>query len=293
MIALVGGLVLAALSAVAINGGYALQHREAAALPPLSLRAPVRSLLSLFRVRWWLAGFVAGIGGWVLYVVALRLAPLSLVQACAAGGVGILAVGVGRLARSEWIGVGAAFAGLVLLGLSLRAHAAGGHGDWIAVALWMAASAGVALALAASVRSGPALGTAAGVLYAAGDVGTKAAVAGGARLAFVPALLACHGLAFVCLQLAFQRGGRLATAGLAVLWTNALPIAAGTLVFGESLPPGARGAARVAAFALVLVGAIALSRQTTPASEPGPPRLPAWTPLQESVPASGPPSGAR
>src|SRR5207253_10145295 len=48
---------------------------------------------------------------------------------------------------------------------------------------------------------GAGLGAAAGVLYAAGDVGTKAAVAGGGRLAFVPVLLVCHGLAFVALQL--------------------------------------------------------------------------------------------
>jgi len=42
-----------------------------------------------------------------------------------------------------------------------------------------------------------------------------------------PAVLAAHGLAFVCIQLAFQRGGALATAGTASLLTNALPIAAG------------------------------------------------------------------
>jgi hypothetical protein len=120
----------------------------------------------------------------------------------------------------------------------------------------------VAAGLAARLLpSGPGLGVAAGVLYAAGDVGTKAAVGGGGRLFFVPAVLAAHGLAFVCMQLAFQRGGRLATAGLAVLWTNALPIAAGTLLFAESIPGGWRGAARVSAFALVLVGAVALSRQ--------------------------------
>jgi hypothetical protein len=45
-----------------------------------------------------------------------------------------------------------------------------------------------------------------------------------------------------------------------VLWTNALPILAGTVVFEESLPNGFGGAARVAAFALVVVGAVALSR---------------------------------
>jgi hypothetical protein len=43
-----------------------------------------------------------------------------------------------------------------------------------------------------------------------------------------------------------------------VLWTNALPILAGTVLFGEGLPAGWRGAARIAAFGLV--GAVALSR---------------------------------
>jgi hypothetical protein len=92
-------------------------------------------------------------------------------------------------------------------------------------------------------------------------VGTKAAVVGGSRLWFVPGLLACHGLAFVAMQLGFQRGRRLSTAGVAVLWTNALPIAAGMALFGEALPPDWRGAARVAAFAFVLAAAVALSTE--------------------------------
>jgi hypothetical protein len=47
-----------------------------------------------------------------------------------------------------------------------------------------------------------------------------------------------------------------------VLWTNALPIAAGTVLFSEALPGGVRGGLRVAAFALVLVGGVALSRRS-------------------------------
>ena len=255
-----GGLLLAVASAVAINGGYALQHASASRLPPLRLRRPVWSLLVLFRHRRWLAGFLAGIGGWALYVVALKLAPLSLVQAASAGGIGVLALGAGRLRPAERVGVGAALAGLALLGLSLGAHPASGRGSVGAVVLWLVGSASAAALAARILPAGAGFGTAAGILYAAGDVATKAAVAGGDRLWFVPAVLACHGLAFVCLQLAFQRGGRLATAGLAVLWTNALPILAGTVVFGEDLPGGLAGTARIAAFALVLAGAVALSR---------------------------------
>jgi hypothetical protein len=254
------GLALAVGSAVAIGGGYALQHSSASQLPPLTLRRPLHSLALLFQSGRWTFGFFAGIGGWVLYVVALRLAPLSLVQAASAGGIGVLALG-GRLRRSERIGVGAALGGLVLLAFSIGSHPPTGHGTAAAVVIWVVVSAACAGALARWRSSAAALGTAAGVLYAAGDVATKAAVVGGARLAFAPVLLACHGLAFVCLQLAFQRGSRLASAGLAVLWTNALPIAAGTVLFSEALPGGVRGGLRVAAFALVLAGGVALSRR--------------------------------
>lgn len=258
---IVAGLALAVASAVAIGGGYALQHSSASRLPPLTLRRPVRSLLLLFRSGAWAVGFFAGIGGWVLYVVALTLAPLSLVQAASAGGVGVLALGGGRLRRTERVGVGAALGGLVLLGLSVGSHAPTGHGDAVAVGAWVGASLAAAGVVARLRPTAAGLGTVAGVLYAAGDVATKAAVVGGGRLAFVPVLLACHGLAFVSMQLAFQRGSRLASAGLAVLWTNALPIAAGTVLFAEALPEGVRGVLRVAAFALVLVGAVALSRR--------------------------------
>jgi hypothetical protein len=257
------GLTLGVGSAVAISGGYALQHREAAALPPLSLARPLRSLAALFRRPLWLGGFAAGIGGWALYVAALALAPLSLVQACAAGGVGLLALGLPRLSRLELVGVAAALAGLVLLASTLGSSTTGNRGDELAIAVWIAISVGGAGAVRALVGTGAGLATAAGILYAAGDVATKGAV-GGAGVVFVPILFACHGLAFVALQLAFQRGGRLATAGLAVLWTNALPILAGTILFAEGLPPGWGGPARVAAFVLVVVGAVALARRVEP-----------------------------
>ena len=172
-------------------------------------------------------------------------------------------------ARRERVGVGLSMAGLVLLGVSLGGGAAAGTAGSIApVALWIACSVAFA-ALAAFpgarlLAPGAGLAAAAGVLYAAGDVGTKAAVHGGARLAFVPALLACHGLAFVAVQLSFQRGGPLATAGVSTLLMNSLPIVAGFVVFAETLPGGALGAVRVLAFALVVLGAAALGTHGTP-----------------------------
>jgi len=279
---LAGGLVLALLSASAINWGYLLMHQAASHLPPLSLRHPIRSLIGLFTVPRWLLGFTAGIVGWVFYVVALWLAPLSLVQAASAGGIGVLALLVARtthvsLSRRELSGVAVAMAGLVLLGLSLHGHTdTGNAGSAKAIGLWIALSF-VAAGLVAGpgsrlLAAGAGLGAASGVMYAAGDVATKAAVFGGWRFAFVPVLLACHGTGFVALQFGFQRGGALATAGVSTVLTNALPIVAGTVLYSEGIPSGAAGVARVAAFAAVVVGAALLAKAD---SEPEPAPVPA------------------
>ncbi len=268
------GLVVALGSALALNWGYWAQHGAAAALPPLSLRSPLRSLRLLFTQPRWAVGFVVGIGGWALYVAALRVAPLSLVQSVSAGGIGVLAllawrIGGARPAPRELIALGFALLGLVALALSLASSSPQSqHGSLPAVLVWVGGSVVLAAAIVGTgarfVRAGAVFGIAAGVLYAAGDVATKAAVGGGARLGLVVALLACHGLAFVVLQLGFQRGGVLATAGLASLFTNAVPIAAGLALFGEGLPAGWPGIVRAVAFAAVVVGGAGLARGEAP-----------------------------
>ena len=268
--ALALGLLAALASALALNWGYWAQHGAASAMPPLSLRRPIASLRLLFSHRRWTAGFLVGIGGWVLYVVALKLAPLSLVQAVSAGGIGVLAalawrVGTARPARRELISLALALAGLVALAVSLAGGSPASDRAAIGtVLLWVGCSAVLAGLIVATgrraLRAGAVFGIAAGLLYAAGDVATKAAVGGGARLGLVAMLLACHGLAFVVLQLGFQRGGVLATAGLSSLFTNAVPIAAGIALFGEGLPAGWAGVSRAAAFAAVVFGGAGLAR---------------------------------
>jgi len=265
-----GALIITVVSACSLNVGYLIEHSVASQLPPLSPRHPLRSARLLLGQRRWLLGFGVEAVGWLLYVVALALAPLSLVQATAAGGVGILAVMVSRyrrvpLTRLERFGVALSVAGLVLLGVSLAgAHGEGSNGSYLAVGLWLGGSivAGFAAArlLPPLVGGGPAYGIATGVLFAAGDVSTKAAVGGGGRLAFVVALVGCYALGTMLLQAGFQRGNPLTTAGIATLFTNALPIVAGETIFAEPRPGGWLGIVRVLSFGVVVAGAVALSR---------------------------------
>jgi drug/metabolite transporter (DMT)-like permease len=263
-------ILLTFASAILINWAWLREHDAASSLPPLSIRRVRESIRILLSDRSWLTAFLTETGGFLCYVGALALAPLALVQSLSAGGIGILAflssriAGV-KLSRREIIGVAVAATGLVFLGISLAgATGEGDEGAWGGILIWLGASA-VLAAVAVRYGSrflGPAAahGAAAGILLAAGDVTTKAVVSGGARVVFIPAMIVCYSLGTLTLQLGFQRGAALTTAGVATLLTNALPIIAGTTLYDEPFPMGKLGVLRGIAFALLITGGALLSR---------------------------------
>jgi hypothetical protein len=263
-------LVLALASTTLISLAYLREHDAVGRLPALSLRRPLRSARLLLTARAWLRGFAMESAGFALYVAALALAPLALVQCVEAGGVGILAVASARLARRrltrrEAWGAACAVAGLAFLAVSL-----GGPGDTSAqgsfaeIALWLGAIAGTAaLALACGrplLGQGVADGIAGGLFFATGDICTKLATEGGTRTLFAIPLVVGYLLGASLLQIGYQSGAALTVAGIATLLTNAVPIAAGTVVLHEPVPTGALGVVRVLAFAAVVAGAILLAK---------------------------------
>lgn len=262
-------LGLTLVSAIAINWGYLIEHGAASNLPPLSVRRPLRTARLLVASRRWLLGFLLETGGFVLYVVALALAPLALVQSVAAGGIGVLALLVARISGTrlqarERVGVSIAIVGLVLLAISLAGGSAEGvSGTWYAIGLWLAASVGAAAAVITvgtrPMPGGAAFGLAAGILFAGGDVATKAVVSGGHHHLLGPAMVGFYAAGTMVLQSGFQRGRPLTTAGIATLATNAIPIAAAMTLFREPLPGGGLGVIRVAAFVSVVIGAVWLA----------------------------------
>jgi hypothetical protein len=273
-------LVVTLISAAAINWGYLIEHSAASALPPLSVRRPLLTLRLLLASRRWLSGFALETSGFILYLIALALAPLALVQSVAAGGIGVLALLVARISRTrlekrERIGVGVAIAGLVLLAISLAGGSAEGSGaSWYTTGLWLAASVGAAgAAITVGTRplpGGAAFGLAAGILFAGGDIATKSVVSGGSHLLLGPAIVAFYAGGTMLLQSGFQRGRALATAGVATLATNAIPIAAAMTLFREPLPSGILGVTRIAAFVSVVISAVWLApkRRHIPADDP-------------------------
>ena len=274
-------LVLALVSTTLTNLAYVLEHDAAAAMPVLSMRRPLQSALILLRNRSWMLGFGMESGGFLLYAAALALASLSLVQSVTAGGIGVLAYLSARFARRrldrrELVGVVFSVGGLLLLGVSLAGGSGeGGRGSTGAILLWLGLTSGVAAVLVLLrgrvIGAAVANGMAGGLFFSVGDVATKVATQGGWRVAFVVPLIVGYTLGTAFLQLGYQAGAALTVAGLATLLTNALPIAAGTIVLGEPVPSGAFGALRVLAFGAVVSGAFLLARpKKTPARGPEP-----------------------
>jgi hypothetical protein len=265
-------VALALASTTLTNVAYLQEHDAVAELPELSAAHPLESAKHLLTDRSWLRGFALESTGFALYVVALALAPLALVQSIAAGGIGVLAFVSARvsgraLPRHEVVGVVVSVIGLVALAISLAGGTGeGSGGKTIDIELWLAATAAAAVVIVAAGRRFGAIavseGIAGGLFFSIGDISVKVATQGGARTLFAITVVLGYGLGTALLQLGYQHGGALTVAGLATLFTNALPIAAGTVVLGEPVPTGALGVLRVLAFVAVTIGAILLARRS-------------------------------
>jgi hypothetical protein len=269
-------LVLALLSTTITNIAYLREHEAAAALPVLSMRRPLHSLQLLVGDRSWLLGFAMETAGFLLYAAALALASLALVQSIGAGGIGVLAYVSARmtgrqLSRRELTGVIVSALGLLALGVSLVGGSGEGKsGSTATILVWLGTSGAIALLVLLLGRTflgaAVAAAVAGGIFFSIGDISTKVDTQGGARISFVLLLVLGYTLGTVLLQFGYQAGGALTVAGLATLLTNALPIAAGTIVLAEPVPSGAFGGVRVLAFAAVTAGAFLLARPDTRAA---------------------------
>jgi drug/metabolite transporter (DMT)-like permease len=269
------GIFLALGCAVATQLGFLYKHRGANAAPKVDVRHPLRTVRSLFASPWFAIGMGVALGAWILHVGALALAPLSVVQAVLSTGVVILAVLAERLfgfevGRRQWLGVAMTAAGLVLLVITLPAHA-GAHSNYSLAG--MLAFEGGMLAIGALLITGPRmgapdhhhgimLGAAAGVLFGVSDVAIKALTGVGGPLAIL--LSPWLGVAVLASVIAFYASARGLQDGAAVpviastsTAANVSCILGGIVVFGDPMPSDTLGIVLQAfAFTLVVVAAI-------------------------------------
>ncbi len=271
------GIAAAVVASLLYNGSIALQALEARKVPAEHALRP--SLLGrLLRNRRWLGATALGLLGWPLEIVALLLAPLTVVQPCLASGLVLLLwLGTTRLGESpgrrEFVAVAAI--GFGIAGVAWAApdrstdHAGAGA---IALALVL-----VALPMLAPyalrkplgrqpLRLGLVASVAAGAGYAwtaiASKLLTDEVAAGTLLLAalWLATAAASEGLALLSEMSALQRRPATHVAPTMFAVQVLVPVLLAPLIFDESwsgTPLG--GAALVAFIALAVAGTIFLA----------------------------------
>ncbi|MGH2713351.1 MAG: hypothetical protein ACRDM7_05605 [Thermoleophilaceae bacterium] len=269
------GILLSLFCALATNVGFLLKHRGACAAPDVSLRHPIASAVGLFRSKWFTIGMLVALVAWTFHVLALAMAPLSLVQAIIAGGLVFLTVLAERwfgftVGTRQWAGVGLTALGLVLLAITLPHHG-GAHASYSMAGMIAFESAllviGTFLVLSKKLGShehhGVMLGTAAGILFGVSDVAIKALTGsvgtGGFMGLLSPWLLTCIAasvIAFYASARGLQKGEAVPVITLTSAAANVTAISGGILVFGDPMPSDPVGIVLQSfAFVLVIVAA--------------------------------------
>jgi drug/metabolite transporter (DMT)-like permease len=268
------GILLSLFCALATNVAFLLKHRGACAAPDVSLRHPISSAVGLFRSKWFTIGMLVALVAWTFHVVALALAPLSVVQAIIAGGLVFLTVLAERwfgftVGTRQWAGVGLTALGLVLLAVTLPQHG-GAHAGYSMAGMIAFESALLALGtflvlskkLGSHEHHGVMLGTAAGILFGVSDVAIKAltgAVGDGVTGLLSPWLVTCivaSVIAFYASARGLQKGDAVPVITLTSAAANVTAISGGILVFGDPMPNDPVGIVLQSfAFVLVIVAA--------------------------------------
>jgi drug/metabolite transporter (DMT)-like permease len=255
------------------NTSIALQALEAREVPgEHSLRLSL--IGKLVRNRRWLGATALGLVGWPLEILALLLAPLTVVQPCIASGLILLLwLGATRLGESpgrrEAVAVAAIVAGVVGVGLTAPERSTD-HAGTAAIALALVLVAIPVLLPYALRRRAERIGllmvVGAGCGYAWTAIASKLLtdeLAVGAVLAAVAWLAtaaASEGLALLNEMSALQRRAATHVAPVMFAVQVIVPVLLAPLIFGESwgeTPLG--GAALLACIGLALAGTVLLA----------------------------------
>lgn len=286
----VTGALVAGAAALLYDAGYVLEKRALAGLPAVGLDP--RSLLrTVGRNRRWAVGFAAMLGGLGLQVVALTLAPVSVVQPIMAGGlVALAAAGSSllgeRLERRHVVALVLVLASVVAVAVSARGTTSLAQ----RVPAGRLAAFGVVVTAAVMValrgrRPGLAAGAvAAGLLYGLGAVAEKAVATRMVEHGVVRGALASLATAYPWVFLVVTAGGMVVfqsglqahpaslMASLTNLASTVCALVGAAVVFGERLlPAGWWSVLRVAGFAAVVlaVGLLSVDQPAPTAAERG------------------------
>lgn len=293
-------VLVALLATTAYHVGLLVEKRALAQLPAIDARHWLALARTLLTAPAWLIGFALMLCGFGLQVLALSLAPVSVVQPVLGSGVVILLVMSRivlreRLGRLELACVVAMAAAIIVLALSATGSAGqvGHEASGILVLAVALPTCLVALALGRSAlrpsaggrhrspATGVSYGVASGLLYGVATLAIKGMSGAILRSGFTPRLIlaivtspypyvtvACSGVALLIFQTGLQRCRVSIVGPVSNISGSVYFIVAGTWLFNEHLPADPRRLAlRLIAIAVAVAVVIVLARRPAETQE--------------------------
>ncbi len=278
------GIVVAAAAAFCMNFGIFMAKREVDRLPRLGAHSFGKALRAFFTSRGWLKAQGVQFVGGGLHVLAIALAPLSVVQPIGAAGVILLVVlsvvSLGEKAEwIDWAGVSVIVVGLALLGISMvkatQPFSYRPMVSWFFIAFLLGVVA-FSLTIAfrkkgdCSVYAGLGLGVLIGlnavlIRLAVHDLTTlyhQYHLAAVFHSSFLWLAIVGSLVAELFFQMALQRGKALLTVPIITGISNMIPIVVGVLALREPFPADPKMMAmRLLSFLFIIGGAVLLSLQ--------------------------------
>jgi len=274
--------ILIAVAATSLmNFGLALQKKGAVSLPKIGEEKGGRVFKAFLSCRVWVYGTLLMLSGWILYLVAAKFAPISIIQPTLGVGLAVLAVFSvfylrERIRAVEWIAFGAMLSGMILLGVSAVEEAAPPPPQWsqlfLVTGIILVLGAGAyklgRRGVLAGIQTVFLLGMFSGLFIGLAALYTKAMFTfldnGQALYGYavcLPAMIAANIVGVAVMQSGFQHGKALVVVSIEAVLNKIVAIIGGMVALAETLPedPSMAGM-RIAAFVLILFGTAALSR---------------------------------
>jgi len=279
------GTITAILAAFSVNIGKVCQKRGTQSLPLIQFNLPV--LASYFSNFWWLIGFSMDVGGAVMTLISLGMAPVSVVQPILGCGPGIVAVASyfltsDRLRNSDWVAAGICVLGTIGVGLTSVESTGADEQMHISVAVLLLLFFGMSafgsemmfrsrmlnLEVAASVSAGVCFGLSA----CSTRCGMKLAAQGSgvAGVFGVAGSVALTSTGFVAQTRGLKDGRALSVVTYSNLIALLVAVIFGLLALSEPLPQSLSGLTmRAAALLLLAGGSYLLQVSSVPAKAAG------------------------
>jgi multidrug transporter EmrE-like cation transporter len=274
-------IACAIAGALTLNYAIYLEKKAVVNLPTVEFKSPWQTTKAFISNKPWIWAQAVNITGFVLYSVALALAPVSIIEPIIASGVVLLAyLAIKHLGetprRIDYAAMGMSVLGVALIGVSLAEGLPKdklNHG-W-EIVLFAAVILGLAILIPLLMRGTQAklsvgLGISVGLFFGMAAVFQRLLMLYLVNISthwdlFLVFLVACictYIPAFILLQAALQKGMAIIVAPIYNGIMEFIPIFVGMMALNESFPASnLLKVVRIIAFVLILTGTVILSQR--------------------------------